>query len=94
MQTRHLLISGTVQGVGYRDGFHRAALRFGVTGWVRNRRDGRVEAVIQGTPAALESVIAWARRGPPLARVAAVEDSPAKGEHARRHLDFERLPTL
>ncbi len=92
-QTRRVLISGTVQGVGYRDGFHRAALRFGVTGWVRNLRDGRVEAVIQGTSAALDSVIAWARRGPSMARVAAVEEWPAEGEHARAHPDFMRLPT-
>jgi acylphosphatase len=94
IQTRHVLISGTVQGVGYRDGFLHAALRAGVTGWVRNRRDGRVEAVVQGSAEALQSVLAWARRGPPLARVARVEELPAEGEHARIHRDFARLPTL
>jgi acylphosphatase len=94
METRHVLISGSVQGVGYRDGFRDVARQFDVTGWVRNRRDGRVEAVIQGSPEALRSVLSWARRGPPLARVAAVEDAPAEGEHARRHPDFERLPTV
>lgn len=93
METRHVVISGSVQGVGYRDGFHRAALRFGVTGWVRNLRDGRVEAVIQGSPEALRSVLDWARRGPPLARVTAIDESPAEGEHARPHPAFERLPT-
>ena len=78
----HLLISGQVQGVGFRYELREAAERAGVTGWVRNRRDGRVEALLEGDPAAVETVIAWCRRGPAGARVAevAVQRSQPSGE--------------
>jgi len=56
---KHLKISGRVQGVGFRYSMSEEAERLGVTGWVRNRRDGTVEAVIDGTPDAVEAVLAW-----------------------------------
>lgn len=73
MIARRLVIRGRVQGVGYRYALTATAESCGVTGWVRNQRDGTVEAFVQGEPAAVESVIAWCRRGPPVARVTDVE---------------------
>jgi acylphosphatase len=61
---RRVLVGGDVQGVGYREFTRRAALRLGVTGWVRNRSDGAVEALIRGPRAALEALIAEMRNGP------------------------------
>ncbi len=69
---RLLRIRGLVQGVGYRNALHREATRLGIKGWVRNRRDGSVEALVAGPAPALDGLIAWARRGPPAARVAEV----------------------
>lgn len=93
MVTRHLRISGRVQGVGYRDALRGQALALGVSGWVRNRRDGTVEALLQGSAAATDTLIAWARRGPPAARVADVEVEEAAGELARPYAGFDWLPT-
>ena len=78
--TRRLAIRGRVQGVFFREAMRREAARLGVAGWVRNRRDGSVEAVVQGAPAAVEAIVAWARRGPPDAAVAALEASEAEGD--------------
>ena len=72
-----LKISGRVQGVGYRDAMVTAARRMNVHGWVRNCRDGTVEAVAAGPAAAVEALIEWARRGPPAARVDDVVVTPA-----------------
>lgn len=91
--TRHLRIAGRVQGVGYRDALRAEALAHGVSGWVRNRRDGTVEAVLQGSAAATDAVIAWARQGPPAARVTGVEVQDAAGELARAYTGFDWLPT-
>lgn len=77
--TRHLRISGRVQGVGYRWSMAQEAKRMGVNGWVCNRRDGSVEAVVSGPAALVDQLIAWAHRGPPLARVDAVEASEIDG---------------
>ena len=66
---KRLRITGVVQGVAYRESMCREAARLNVRGWVRNRLDGSVEAVVDGSPEAVESIIAWARRGPPAARV-------------------------
>ena len=91
--TRQLRISGRVQGVGYRGALRRQALACGLAGWVRNRHDGTVEAVLQGDAHSVEDVIAWARRGPPAARVDRVDAQPAQGESDRPYAGFEVLPT-
>ena len=72
MIARRLVIRGRVQGVGYRMAMTDAAVALGVNGWVRNRRDGTVEALVQGDDAAVERLLAWCRRGPPGARVTAI----------------------
>lgn len=66
---RRVVVEGAVQGVGYREFTRRAALRLGVSGWVRNRSDGAVEALICGPPVAVEALVAEMRRGPRLAEV-------------------------
>jgi len=78
--TRHLLISGHVQGVGFRDFMLRRARALGVTGWVRNRMDGSVEAVVQGSADAVDQIIALARQGPRSAHVTAVRVSNVDGQ--------------
>lgn len=84
-----LQIRGDVQGVGYRASLTAKARSLGVTGWVRNRRDGSVEAIVAGPTDAVDRLLAWARRGPPAARVTGIEASPATG-----HFDvFEQRPT-
>jgi acylphosphatase len=71
-----VVVSGRVQGVWYRGWTVDEALARGLDGWVRNRRDGCVEAVFQGAPEAVADMIAACRQGPPLARVVAVETQP------------------
>jgi acylphosphatase len=70
---KHVFVSGRVQGVGYRAWLAGTARASGLVGWVRNRSDGRVEAVLVGRQAAVEALIAAARRGPPAAAVTTVE---------------------
>jgi acylphosphatase len=77
--TRRLRIHGRVQGVGFRHYMTREARRRGVAGWVRNRIDGTVEAIVQGSREAVDALIAWARRGPPSAHVTDVEVSDEDG---------------
>ena len=91
MVARQIRVSGRVQGVGYRVSLQHEARKHGVGGWVRNRADGTVEALLQGTPEAVAAVIAWARRGPPGARVTDVSDSEAAQEPT--HTRFELHPT-
>jgi acylphosphatase len=70
---RRVVVSGRVQGVFFRDSCQRAAADAGVSGWVRNRRDGAVEAVFEGEPDAVEAMVSWCRLGPSHARVDQVE---------------------
>ena len=76
---RHILVSGRVQGVGYRWRAVEAARRFGVTGWVRNLPDGRVELVVDGEKAPVAAMVAWCRKGPKEARITGFSDAP-RGE--------------
>ena len=93
MVTLHLQITGRVQGVGFRYAMRAEALQRRVRGWVRNRRDSSVEAIVQGDGQAVDAVIAWARRGPPGARVAEVIATPATGEDDRPYASFDSLPS-
>ncbi|HEX2044331.1 MAG TPA: acylphosphatase [Gaiellaceae bacterium] len=70
---RRVVVHGRVQGVFFRDTTRRLAEQHGVGGWVRNNRDGSVEAVFEGEPEAVERLVAFARRGPPGAAVERVE---------------------
>lgn len=84
-----LTIRGRVQGVGFRYSMVEEAARLGIAGWVRNRRDGSVEAVVQGSPAAVEAMRRWAQRGPPGAAVTEAIAAPVPGEFE----GFELRPT-
>lgn len=88
---RRLVIAGRVQGVGFREATVDAARAAGVAGWVRNRADGTVEVLVQGSPDAVDRLVAWCRRGPPLARVIGVDVATAAADAAFDR--FERLPT-
>ena len=87
--TRRLVIRGRVQGVWFRESMRLETEALGVAGWVRNRQDGTVEAVVQGEASAVEAMVRWARRGPEAARVDAVDVEAAGGEFVR----FEKRPT-
>ena len=68
-EARHLVITGLVQGVWFRGSMVAQANALGVSGWVRNRRDGSVEAMVAGTAEQVAAIMNWARRGPPGALV-------------------------
>jgi acylphosphatase len=90
MKAHLLRIEGRVQGVGYRDWMHREAERLGVQGWVRNRPDGSVQALVAGEEGAVQALLTLCRRGPFLARVDRIEETltdppPEPG--------FRQLPT-
>lgn len=80
MISRWLRIRGRVQGVFYRESMRQRAAELGVTGWVRNRSDGSVEALVQGDAPNVERLIDWARSGPPDARVESLETEVADAE--------------
>jgi len=89
--TRRLIIHGRVQGVGFRYATLLEARRLRLSGWVRNRRDGTVEALACGPVEAVEALTAWAQHGPPAARVELVEVSDSQEVIAG---EFEQTPTV
>lgn len=91
MIARRLEIRGHVQGVFFRESMRAEAARLGVTGWVRNRKDGSVEAFVQGEKEAVDELETWAQEGPPAARVENVRAENAKPDASIT--DFKRLPT-
>jgi acylphosphatase len=93
---RHVAFRGLVQGVGFRAFVEHEALRRGAEGWVRNRRDGTVEAVVAGTAETVEAVIAACRRGPRSGRVDAVDVRAGRADELalRGGETFAVLPTV
>jgi len=81
MIQRHVIVTGRVQGVWFRDSMRREAERLGLSGWVRNLPDGNVEAAFEGQPDAVEKLTEWCHHGPPEARVISVvpRDEPPAG---------------
>jgi acylphosphatase len=95
MNIAHVVIRGRVQGVGFRAFVEDAAEERYLEGWVRNRRDGSVEAVFKGREEAVEAVIKQCRTGPPGARVEAVdvkEGSPELLQQRPKNTRFAVLP--
>jgi acylphosphatase len=90
IETVRLRITGRVQGVGYRLWAMRTAARLGLRGWVRNRSDGSVEALVTGDPEAVAAMIEACRNGPPGARVAEVAAAPDEDDGS---LGFDARPT-
>ncbi len=91
---RHVTIRGRVQGVGYRYWVEQQATARGLEGWVRNRRDGSVEALFAGPPDVVSGTVALCRRGPASARVDAVEEEPANADALRLRRPGERFSVL
>ena len=94
---RHVTISGRVQGVGYRAWVDEQANARGLEGWVRNRRDGSVEALFAGTPKHVADMVALCRHGPPSSRVDSVTSETAGADELslrRAGEAFSVLPTV
>lgn len=94
---RYVVIRGRVQGVGYRAWTADEATERGLEGWVRNRRDGTVEAVFAGEGDVVGAMIADCRRGPALARVESVDDRPGTADDlgvSTSRVQFAMLPTV
>jgi len=70
-----LIIKGRVQGVWFRDSTRREALKFGVSGWVKNRSDGHVEALLEGPEDRVKQLMVWCHHGPPNASVSGVDET-------------------
>ncbi|MEO5692436.1 MAG: acylphosphatase [Usitatibacter sp.] len=87
--TRRMVIHGRVQGVFFRESMRAEATRLDIAGWVRNRTDGSVEAVVHGTPASVEAIVNWARRGPQDAQVGSVEVEESSGTYS----GFKKRPS-
>jgi len=86
----HVLISGRVQGVCFRMETERAAARLNVSGWVRNKPDGTVEAVLEGDAGNVNQMLSWCRQGPPLSRVdhVDVQWEAYSGKYTRLDITF------
>jgi acylphosphatase len=95
-QSRHVIIRGRVQGVGFRYWTQGEALRLGLEGFVRNRRDGTVEAMFSGPEEAVDAMLEACRQGPPGAKVTAVESASTGGAlpEPNRGERFSMLPTV
>jgi acylphosphatase len=91
MNAKRLVVRGLVQGVGYRAWMTRQADRLGLDGWVRNRSDGSVEALVAGDTAAVEELLRLCRRGPRLAEVLSIEEDFAEPPDDP---GFHQLPTV
>ena len=90
MNSKRLVISGRVQGVGFRDWMVQKARELGISGWVRNRLDGSVEALVAGDIAAVEELLRLCRRGPRMAEVVSIEEDLADPPE---HFGFRQIPT-
>ncbi|KPF69325.1 hypothetical protein IP84_05425 [beta proteobacterium AAP99] len=96
MPELHVIVSGRVQGVGFRDATQDMGQQLGLAGWVRNRSDGTVQVYARGEAPMLGELRAWLASGPPLARVDGVLDLPVSGNERSisPSQSFARLPTL
>ena len=83
MKRVRVVVSGDVQGVGYRYTMRMVAREVGVTGWVRNRRDGTVEAEVEGSDAQVDEVLAWMAEGPPGSQVQSARVTDAEPQADR-----------
>ena len=93
MKTRQIRVHGRVQGVGFRYALRDEAQRLGISGWVRNRSDGSVEALLRGEPRAVEALVHWARRGPRAAHVERFAETAPEPQFDRSYSGFEIWPT-
>ncbi len=91
MNAKRLVVRGLVQGVGYRGWMVAQARKLGLDGWVRNRADGAVEALIAGDTAAVEELLRLCRRGPRLAEVLSIEEEMAEPPD---NPGFRQAPTV
>jgi acylphosphatase len=91
---RRVVIRGRVQGVGYRAWLEDVALARGLEGWVRNRRDGTVEALFSGSPETVGAMLNECRRGPPTARVAEVQEDGGDAALLQQRRSGERFSVL
>lgn len=90
MNSKRLVISGRVQGVGFRVWMVERARELGLSGWVRNRLDGSVEALVAGDIAAVEEFLRLCRRGPRMAEVVSIEEDMADPPE---HFGFRQVPS-
>jgi acylphosphatase len=90
MNSKRLVISGRVQGVGFRIWMVEHARELGLSGWVRNRLDGSVEALVAGDIAAVEELLRLCRRGPRMAEVVSIEEDMADPPE---HFGFRQVPS-
>ena len=91
IKTYHVIISGKVQGVWYRAWTAETALKLGINGWVRNRKDGTVEAVFSGDEAALNQILAACKEGP---QAAIVSNITSEEVNETPEVGFRKLPTI
>jgi acylphosphatase len=91
MKALHLIIRGQVQGVGYRNGLERTATRLSLAGWVRNRSDGSVEALIEGNDADIDRALKWCWQGPVNAYVITIDETATEPAGL---IGFQRRPTI